>query len=296
MLTQKYIQVLLGISCLAVGAYCQRGSVDQYSILPYRIEFRVSEGEGDFVLTSDVENKGDFSLEIVDFRLEQGDLVLDFSVPETSIGKHSRLHNFDLLLTTAAGRTYRAEAEDLYGDFLKLTNAAQTQYELRWAGILERVRPFLGDFKLTMWIGVYGQRPLSCAEMLQPVFGFRQMWPHLALTASAAGIFTSGVLLKSAARDLRQASTLDARKEPDNSLVPEAARKEKRGRNFRLAGMGMLAVEAAAFWIHYRKFKRLQQQYEDQCLNRLTLIPYMDTSGDQLLGQTAVGLNLQWNF
>ena len=161
MLRQKYIRVLVGGLCLALGGACQRGHVDQYSILPYRIEFQVSEGVSDFILTSNVDNNGDFSLEVTDFRLEQGDLVLDFSASDIFIDKHARLHKFDLQLTTPDGRSYRAEEEDLYGDFLEFAGADQHQYELRWAGILEKVRPFLGQFKLTMWIGIYGQRSLT---------------------------------------------------------------------------------------------------------------------------------------
>ncbi len=295
---RSFVLLLAGLLYFSILPV-QSQEVPQLSIFPHKIDFEATEGNSNFGVFADLERIGEYSFQIVDFRLVEGDLVLRFKVPGISSIEHIEHVNFDLQIIRSDGRRYCASEEDLYGDFTNLMNAPFQEHEIRWAGILERVRPFRGQYKLITWVSVYGKKQLLCEESVRPTFNMRKWTPHLIATGAAFGLFGSGLLVKSDANKQYQDNLVDPQREPTSLIFEDYQKKNRTSQTLKVAGIGLFAANAIWVLIRQQKIRKKQNYYDEVCdrdSQQLTVYPRFRVAEDALAGSPSIGLQVNWKL
>ncbi len=254
----------------------------------------------DFKVKYSIEEQEQSSFSVKNVRLERGDLVVDYKLPD--LGKFADITHFNIELSlchpTESGEFLRpcltkthAIEEMLFGDYREVQGDPGQNLQLRWAGFLELVKPFKGSYILEMQAVVFGEKKIDCLD--PPSFDANQQLPYWIVAGLGVGLTASSFIVERDADAiyedyLRQITAAEA-----DPLLTRANEKRQTYLLMRYTGVGLVLIDGVFAYLRYRRFKEDKDYYTRICNGdqKTSLRPAL-----QIQGAAMAGLSFKWRF
>ena len=268
--------------------------------LPRYVRLSAQAEGSDFKIRSLGQDSEQSSFTVKDVRLESGDLVIDYKLPD--LGKFVDITHFNIELSlchpTETGEFPRpcltkthAIEEMLLGDYQEVQGDPNRNLQLRWMGFLELVKPFRGEYLLEMQAKVFGEKKIDCLD--PPSFNANQQLPYWIIAGVGVGLTASSFIVERDADAiyedyLRQITAAEA-----DPILRRANEKRQTYLLMRYAGAGLILIDGVFAYIRYRRFKEDKDYYERICSGeqKTSLRPAL-----QIQGAAMAGLSFKWRF